>query len=371
MSASATKTVKKSTYYGRSHANADLGKFLIFFGIVGATPFYAMFANIVLKQADIEWRIGIWLGVLCIIAGYCFIKYSRRRFRVKSNPDGSGTISIKEGLFKHSLAYRYSPGSKIQLSLTNLDTIPGKGLSQITLIDGNHYYLLDSRDMSNMDESRLIAEFLVKSGGLNLLLPHFDNLEVEPADLDLTFLTRIKKHPVLMDTSPEPPAASHITITPLNNGHDRCYAWGFLANGLLWQFISLVALTMLLSLLPVVEIEGQLYSLFGWVTATEHTEVFYVAGGVFLILLLILSGFRASVTIEGFRINTLLAFWGIPIRRRSLLVDNVWEIFTKEGSTASYVVLTDTDDNTIKLRIANSIMANYLRSEMRQFLANR
>ena len=58
MSEDKHNSASTASLYGRSYANVDLGIFLIFFGLVGAVPLYALTMNIVFKQAEIEWRLA-------------------------------------------------------------------------------------------------------------------------------------------------------------------------------------------------------------------------------------------------------------------------------------------------------------------------
>ena len=246
--------VSTASLYVRSYANRDLGIFLIFFGIVAAVPLYALIMNIVFKQAVIQWRIGIIIGLVSIILGCLLIKYSKLRFKVTRKNDGSGTISIQEGLLRSPLLYDFASSSIIKLATANTDAGSKKGeLIQVTLIDGNRHYLLDSRPLNKMQESRAIAEFFSKNGSLKMLLPHYGNLMLESTDLDLPFSARVKKYPTLIGLEPTRPQNCPINTTELNGGIDRRYSWGFRANGLVFQLIALLMVAFAFSCLPLFE----------------------------------------------------------------------------------------------------------------------
>lgn len=370
MSAESQSQPTKASLYGRSYANVNLGIFLIFFGIVGAVPLYALTMNIIFKQPDIEWRVGIVIGLVSIILGALLIKYSKLRFQVVPNSDGSGTISVQEGLLRRPMVYSYSPGAKIKLAMANTDTGAARELMQVTLMDGSLYYLLDSRPISKMQESRIIAEFFCKKSGLKLLLPHYGNLLLESTDLDLPFPERVKKYPTLIGVEPSKPPSCPITITDLNGGIDRRYSWGFLANGLLGQLISLLMIAFAIACLPLFE-EGDSYSsLLNYAMQMQDYTFFYAGIAVVGLIAVVLLGLGVTITAEGYRINVSYKLWGLVYKQRSILISKLEEIAAKEKSTGACVLLIS-DDLIISIRLSTPILANYLASELRHFIAKK
>ena len=363
--------VSTASLYVRSYANRDLGIFLIFFGIVAAVPLYALIMNIVFKQAVIQWRIGIIIGLVSIILGCLLIKYSKLRFKVTRKNDGSGTISIQEGLLRSPLLYDFASGSIIKLATANTDAGSKKGeLIQVTLIDGNRHYLLDSRPLNKMQESRAIAEFFSKNGSLKMLLPHYGNLMLESTDLDLPFSARVKKYPTLIGLEPTRPQNCPINTTELNGGIDRRYSWGFRANGLVFQLIALLMVAFASSCLPLFE-EGDSYcSLLDYALQMKDYTYFYAASAIIGILAAVLLGIGVSVTVEGLRVNVDYKIWGIIYKQRSVLITELEEIAVKE-STAGAAVLLVTDGSTVHIKVADTVLGNYLASELRHFIAKK
>ena len=363
--------VSTASLYVRSYANRDLGIFLIFFGIVAAVPLYALIMNIVFKQAVIQWRIGIIIGLVSIILGCLLIKYSKLRFKVTRKNDGSGTISIQEGLLRSPLLYDFASSSIIKLATANTDAGSKKGeLIQVTLIDGNRHYLLDSRPLNKMQESRAIAEFFSKNGSLKMLLPHYGNLMLESTDLDLPFSARVKKYPTLIGLEPTRPQNCPINTTELNGGIDRRYSWGFRANGLVFQLIALLMVAFAFSCLPLFE-EGNSYcSLLDYALQMKDYTYFYAASAIIGILAAVLLGIGVSVTVEGLRVNVDYKIWGIIYKQRSVLITELEEIAVKE-STAGAAVLLVTDGSTVHIKVADTVLGNYLASELRHFIAKK
>ena len=363
--------VSTASLYVRSYANRDLGIFLIFFGIVAAVPLYALIMNIVFKQAVIQWRIGIIIGLVSIILGCLLIKYSKLRFKVTRKNDGSGTISIQEGLLRSPLLYDFASSSIIKLATANTDAGSKKGeLIQVTLIDGNRHYLLDSRPLNKMQESRAIAEFFSKNGSLKMLLPHYGNLMLESTDLDLPFSARVKKYPTLIGLEPTRPQNCPINTTELNGGIDRRYSWGFRANGLVFQLIALLMVAFASSCLPLFE-EGDSYcSLLDYALQMKDYTYFYAASAIIGILAAVLLGIGVSVTVEGLRVNVDYKIWGIIYKQRSVLITELEEIAVKE-STAGAAVLLVTDGSTVHIKVADTVLGNYLASELRHFIAKK
>ena len=362
-------TVK--TFYSRSYANVNLGIFLIFFGLIGAVPLYALAANIFFSQAEIEWRMGISAGILCIAAGYLFIKYSRRRFQVRLHPNGQGSIETQEGLFRPAIRFDFSPGAKIQLAAASSDNGTSRGeLIQVTLIDGDRYYLIDSRPHNRLQESCLIAEFLSRSGSLKLLLPRYDNLELEPSDLDLSFCDRVKKYPTLISSEPQQPPGCPITVTDLNNGTDRRYSWGFRANGFIGQLLGLLMAAAVFACLPLFKEDESYCSLLSLAVQTKNFTYFYAGGAVIAFVSLVLLGLSVSMTVEGYRVNISRKLWGVTYKRRSLLVEQIEEIAAKERSSGCDVLII-TEKDTVVINAANPSIANYLASDLRRFIAQR
>ncbi len=363
--------VSTASLYVRSYANRDLGIFLIFFGIVAAVPLYALIMNIVFKQAVIQWRIGIIIGLVSIILGCLLIKYSKLRFKVTRKNDGSGTISIQEGLLRSPLLYDFASSSIIKLATANTDAGSKKGeLIQVTLIDGNRHYLLDSRPLNKMQESRAIAEFFSKNGSLKMLLPHYGNLMLESTDLDLPFSARVKKYPTLIGLEPTRPQNCPINTTELNGGIDRRYSWGFRANGLVFQLIALLMVVFASSCLPLFE-EGDSYcSLLDYALQMKDYTYFYAASAIIGILAAVLLGIGVSVTVEGLRVNVDYKIWGIIYKQRSVLITELEEIAVKE-STAGAAVLLVTDGSTVHIKVADTVLGNYLASELRHFIAKK
>ena len=371
MSEDKHNSASTASLYGRSYANVDLGIFLIFFGLVGAVPLYALTMNIVFKQAEIEWRLGIIIGLVSIILGYLLIKYSKLRFRVERRGDGSGIISIQEGLLRSPMFYDYTAGSIIKLAMADADLSSAKGERiQVTLIDGNRHFLLDSRPLSKMQESRTIAEFLSKNSGLKMLLPHYNNLMLEAADLDLPFPQRVKKYPTLIGLEPSRPQNCPITLTDLNGGIDRRYSWGFRANGLIGQLLALLMAAFAAACLPLFEEDGAYSSLLDYALQMKDYTYFYAGFIIIGFLTLILLGLGVSVTVEGCRINVCWKFWGIACKKRSVLISKLEEIATKEKASGTNVMLI-TDDFTVQVKMADAVLANYLASDMRHFIAKK
>ncbi len=358
-----------SRLYTRSYANRNLGVFLIFFGLVGATPLYYLILNLIFKVPQIEWRIGAGLGIICIAWGIFLIRHSRRYFKVIANGE-TGTIEVKEGLWHHKISFDYDHNSKVRMAVADTGSGKKNEALNVMLVNGRHFFLIDNRPYRGLQETRLIAEFIAKATGCNLQVAMYGDLELSCSDLDLPFYRRVQKYPILLGEKPQRPEFCPINIESLNSGIDRRYSWGLKANSLLGYLATMLMITLVLCCVPCLGNADNYYSVMNLAIAGQRYEYIYALLAVFAAAALVLCGVSTTVTVEGHRINTHSSFWGIQYHRHSLLIDDVEEISVRDAPNNSQVLFIS-DSKIVSVPISSTKLANYLASDIRYFIASR
>ncbi len=358
-----------SRLYTRSYANRDLGAFLIFFGLVGATPLYYLILNLIFKVPHIEWRIGAGIGVICIILGNYLIRHSHRHFKVIANGE-TGTIEVREGLWRHRISFDYDQNSKVRMAVADTGSGKKNEALNVMLVNGRHFFLIDSRPYSGLQETRLIAEFIAKATGCKLQIAMYGDLELPSSDLDLPFYRRVQKYPILLGEKPQHPEFCPISVDSLNGGIDRRYSWGLKANNLLGYLATMLMITLIISCIPCLGSADNYYSVMNLAIAGQRYEYIYALFAVFAAAALILCGVSSTVTVEGHRINTHSSFWGVQYHRHSMLIDDVEEISVRDAPNNSQLLFIS-DKKIVSVPISSTKLANYLASDIRYFIASR
>lgn len=352
-----------------SMAEDNLSLFLTFTGLVGGVPIYYLFCSLILRIAKPNLYMGALLAFIFACLGFLIRKLSRKKVTVQAADNGKGgTISVKDGLFGPKISYAYGPEAKIRLSVSELAS-NGRDVEnwEITLIDGRYYYLLDSR-CDRLQESRALAEFLVKS--LKTVLVFVADaghlVEMTWQDVDLPYYIRVKKYPDLQKGHPVRPEVCPVEIEDFDGGTGRRYSWSFF-SGMASGILSLAVLTGVFSLLPLFGEVGKRVSLFSMASRSGNWSFFFGAAIVFAAVFLIQAGLSNRIEISGERVNLCNSFFGFNYRIHSMLLEELEGVIARKSSGSSGVVFAS-DRDVYSLRMASPAIAEYVAADIQYFL---
>lgn len=355
-------------YSIHSRADRDLGLFLIFTGLVGSVPLYYLYIAIFTKSQAFDWRIGACFGLVAAFLGLMLIALSQKRFTVCGGENG-GHIKVRDGFFGRAVKYRYEKEPQICLQAAQNQSGKDPELWQVSLAQGKCRYLIDSRT-ERLQVSRGIAEFLAKSINCPLVMyPDVEGpLELDPRDLDLPFAERAAKYPRLLGAPPARPEKCPIKIEERNGGTDRLYSWGLAASGIISEVLCCFIVAAVLGLLPFFGSPGNHYSLL--TQAKEDGNYYYFIGVAvfFVLVMLIISGWRAQIEISQGRVSTRKSVWGIGYSSCSILRERLEEISSVSKASGSAVRLIS-DDLVCDMRLGDASLAEYAAREIRHSLA--
>ncbi len=358
------------TYSIHSHADKDLGLFLIFTGIVGSVPLYYLYIAIIARSQAFDWRVGASFGLAVAFAGFMLIVLSQKRFAVAAG-ENEGHIKVRDGFFGKAVKYKYGKEPQIHLQAAQSQSGQVAELWQVSLAEGKCRYLIDSRSDS-LQASRGIAEFLAKSINCSLVVhPDIEGpLELDPKDLDLPFAERAAKYPRLLGKPPVRPENCPIKIEDLNGGTERCYSWGLGASGMISEILGLFIIAAITGVLPVFGNPGSHYSLLSQARADGNYFYFIGIAAFFVFVMLAVSGWKAEIVLTQGRVNARKSVWGIGYNSSSILREHLEEISSVSKASGAAVRLIS-DDLVCDMRLGASSLAEYAARDIRYYLSGR
>lgn len=355
-----------------SRADFDLGAFLMFSGLAGGVPLYYLFACLVLRIGQPDLTPGFVLSALFILAGFIMVKFSRKKVSVRfddSTPGTVGIIEIKDGIFGRPVSYKF--GDEVQIRLSLSEVTSGKREADrwdVTLINGRSQYLLDSR-LDSLQESRAMAEFLVKSMRCRLLavLDAARTFEIDWKDVDLPYAQRAAKYPELMPVHPERPEECSIEISDIEYGAGRRYSWGITLAGMSTDLMVLFMLAVLGSVVPMWGSGSRQFSLLSMALKSGDWSFFYMLAGVAVFFIIIQMGYRSVVEIRGEKLSVSKKIWGVSFKNDVIFLENLEAIIAHKHSNSSVMFVSDAIVSS--LRVANDAVADYMAADVQYFLA--
>lgn len=346
-----------------SDANRDAGVFLVFLGVVGAVPLHHLYRAFILGTVEGDWRKGAFLGSLLVLWGLWLILFTRKTFRVLP-----GAVVIHEGFLRPPSRYAWRGEPRIRLRPVEMERA-GKVVEmwQVNLVDGRYEYCLDRRAGQQL-ESRTLAERLAKAIGCPVIENRADgDLEIPFQELDLPFCQRVRRHPRLLGPRLEKPAGS--SIREQREGEARIYSWNLVHPALITELaiFFLVVLAVGLVPLPISE-AGHDDSLLD-LAIREHDYLYFtVVGGLFVLALFLLFGYRVFVRIGPEGVRTQSRLWGVPLHTWTLRTQDLEEVSVRQTGRGSFLQLIS-DEQIVSLRMSNPANAAWLASQMRHYFA--
>lgn len=354
----------------RGLADRDLGLFLIFTGIVGGTPFYYLFCNLVLRigRPDLFW--GWLLSLAIVLGGLGVMRFSRKRVEVWKGERGN-FIRLQDGFFGQKLTYTYGLEVKIRLALGDGGDFTNKaGLDvwEVTLLDGRCQFLLDSR-AGRLQESRAMAEFLAKAIRCPLLcaLDSSHNIEFDYRDVDLPYYLRARKYPALVGSHPQRPADCPIEVQDIDYGTGRRYRWGLLASGAPTETLTLFIIACVGGILPLWGSSGHRFSFLSQAWQSGDWSYFWGLAILFTIIFGIQFGYQSQIEVTPGRVNISKSIWGFPYVRKSILVEYLEGVVARKGSYGNSITLVS-DALVYSLRVVSPQVVDYLVNDIQYFL---
>lgn len=351
---------KENEYIIKTHtdANNDLGAFLIFSGIVCATPIYYLILIALSKPTD-NLRAGIFAGVILALIGLHLILNSRKKIAILQEK-----IIIKDGTFKPKITFKFEK-KDIYIKLKNYEMFlkahPVE-FWQISLVRGKHEYLIDKRPNHQL-EMRGLAEALAKSIGCPFLdTSHEEEIMISPEDLDLPFKERVLKYPQLAGIPIKRPSTIYLKIKDSPEG--KTFIWGIASSKLFLEFLIGGALLLVLSFIPFSTNSPSYYQR---CVQSDNFFSYYAFGIIILSIIIIFGRYRASLQLGKDKINFKEKLWGIPYSLKVIPAEEVEEINLYIGMRGPMVQVVS-DKKIINLRIYNQENARWLSWIIRYYL---
>lgn len=345
-----------------SDSHRDLGLFLIFLGLVGTVPGFYIINRLFLHWAEWDWRLGGFVGLALVVMGMGFLLGTRKSFRV-----GQGEIRMKDGLFRRVLIYRWKETPRIRMRSVDED----RGLNptevfEVHLVDGHYDYLLDRRPGQQM-ESRTLAEMLAKAIGCPVVEKSRETGDITLAanELDLSFVERAKRYPVLLGPAPDEPVPAAVQVH--HDGSALVLAWSAFNKNLLSEVLVSFCLLLGLELLPLHGREdAPAQSVIDIMRASGDYTGLYAQLGLLAAGLLILSGRRHEFRLEPTRVVWRQRVWGLTTNSATIPADELEQISVRESSRGSFLQLIS-DRLIITRRLVDTRTAGWLASTVRHY----
>ncbi|GMU51214.1 MAG: hypothetical protein AMXMBFR33_03600 [Candidatus Xenobia bacterium] len=345
-----------------SDSHRDLGLFLVFLGLVGTVPGFYIINRLFLHWENWDWRLGGFVGLALVVMGMGFLLGTRKSFRV-----GQGEIRMKDGLFRRVLVYRWRETPRIRMRSVDEDRGPKPTeVFEVHLVDGHYDYLLDRRPGQQM-ESRTLAEMLAKAIGCPVMEKSRETgeLTLEASELDLSFVERVKRHPVLLGPAPDEPVPAAVLVR--HDGPALVLAWSSFNKNLLSEVLVSFGLLVGLEMLPFHGREdAPTQSVFDIMRTSGDYTGLYAQFGILAAVLLYLVGLRHEFRLEPTRVIWRQRVWGVTTRRATIPAQELEQISVRESSRGSFLQLIS-DRLIITRRLVDTRTASWLASTVRHY----
>ena len=353
-----------------SISSYDLGAFLIFSGLVGGVPLYYLFSSLVLRNGTPNLLPGVILSLLVAAIGIYSICFAQERVKVFDEA-GSGKIVIQDGYFGTPMTYTYGNDVKIRLSVSEVSN--GKltlDCWEVTLLAGRCQFLLDSR-IARLQESRALAEFLVKSIHCNLLLvlEAGKTIEMHWKDMDLPYCERVSKYPELAAQHPTRPQDCPITVEDINYGEGRRYSWRLASPGANTEIFALAAMAFVIGVVPFLGSDNHRYSFFNEAMRTGDWTFFIGAALLFFVVFAVQFGCTSTIEIDGHRVNLKKRIWGLTYRQKTIILDALEGVLARKASTQNSIMFIS-DATVFSAQVSSAELADYLVADVQYFLTS-
>lgn len=356
------KTVEKKNgdvlIYLPTDANRDFGLFLIFIGIIATPPSYWLFFWFTQKPFH-DWRPSIFIGIIWVIVGILLICFSNKKIILSKS-----FIKISDGLFRKPFTIKWKNFPSIKLKY---DEEERKGQIkeywETSLLDGKLEYTIERREHHQL-EARALGEKIAKF----LMCPFIEKNDegkettIDPKDVDLSFRQRILKYPGLLRTPVDRPKNAILNIEERKGA--ILVSWGIQSTGILLDALLFTFFFLLFSILPMKE--GSL-SFYEQCARRSDFFVFYAAGAIILILILVVLGYRARFHLSRYGAIFWVTIWNIQMKKKKIMIDRIEEIrLTPSVRGPRVQVISDAE--IISFRLFDRAASRWLSYQLQEYM---
>lgn len=344
-------------------ANKDLGLFAMFFGIFGAVPLHYLVYR--LMEWEQYWDIadGLGLAIFSCLVGFGFLVFSRKKLYVSDQE-----IRVSDGFLRRSVVFKWEEKPKIKLRSFQLEK-DGRSVAQwaVELLDGTKSYSLDVREGSQM-ASRTLAEKIAK----RIKCPVIEEVdgagvEIPYEDLDVPFVDRVKKYPVLLGK--EHPRPEDTGIDSKESSDELTFSWDFSDTGMWLEVVMTTVVLLLFSLIPLpTGKKSANFSILDLARVDGHYLYFYIVGGLFAVALLVLWGYRLQIVARRDALIVEGKLWGFPIRKVSFPVSELEGVSVRLTGRGALLHLIS-DARILDERLSDPEDARWVAFKIRRYYA--
>lgn len=342
-------------------ANRNLGIFLIFVGLTGSGPLWYLwcvwFGH--MPRSIHGWYPAFLMAGVLVLLGYLLAAHSHKTIAVAAD-----CVRVWDGLFRKPLRFTWDGTPAIRLQQLENELSARPRVQWITrLVSGRYEFTLDERRAQQL-QSRALAEALARALSCPLLekAPDGTPMTIQAQDLDLPFHERARRYPNLLGPAVEPPAPLPVRI--VRSSDVVRYRWSVATTGLVRDVAILAALILVVTAIPPSATQP---SLLETSRASGDFRIYVWLGAVLSTFLLIVAGFRVSLTLAPDRVGTRESLWGIPVGARSIPIGVVEEVQlyrSVRGSTVQVI----SDAQMFQFRVSDPETAAWLTYEIRRHL---
>ncbi len=339
-------------------ANKDFGIFLMFVGLFATYPLFGLVQRLVFKNPDWDRQMAALISFVVVVAGLALILFSRKRLSISE-----GFLQLKDGLFGRRLKFQWQEQPLIRLYPIEEEQA-GKTVEAwlVNLVDGKSQYTLDRRIGQQM-ASRTLAEMIAKTLGCGVVeKTGGQEVELGRDELDLPFVERVHRHPVLLGPEVDRPEDCAVEVTQEPERYR--FRWRAFSPNLLTELIVFFSILLSFSLIPLVKNQ----SLLDLARFQGEYLYFIVLGSAFLAALVLLGGLGVEVVATREQASVRDLVFGLTYRRKAVLVGELEDIAVRHSARGAYLQFIS-DAAIVSQRLADLQSARWVAGEIRRFYA--
>lgn len=342
-------------------ANRDIGVFLLFLSVFAVVPLYALTMRLVFETTEYDWNKGLLLALGMGLIGVVLILFSRKKITVSQT-----NITVKDGLFRPGMRFGWSEQPAVRLYSIEEE----RGGRQVevwlvNLVDGKNQYTLDQRVGQQM-ASRTLAEMVAKTINCPVIeKAGGKDVRIERSELDLPFVERVHRHPILLGQEVDKPSDCAVKETLSSERQE--FHWRLWSAQLVLQVGVLFAVLFGFSLLPLGKSTGN-RSLLDLARLEKEYLYFYALAGLLVIALVMLAGYRVLLVADRQQVSVRATVFGVPVRSQSIPVTELEDIAVRNSAQGAFLQFIS-DALIITQRLDDLEAGRWVASLTRRFYA--
>lgn len=344
-------------------ANRDVGVFLLFLAVFAVLPIYALSMRLVFETTEYDWNVGGLLALGIGLLGASLVLFSHKKISVSQT-----NITVKDGLFKARMRFGWSEEPAVRLYSIEED----RGGRQVevwlvNLVDGKNQYTLDQRVGQQM-ASRTLAEMVAKTINCPVIEKvGGKDVRIERSELDLPFVERVHRHPVLL--GPEVDKPGECAVEESLSGERLEFRWRLWSAQLVCQVGVFFAILFGFSLLPLGKSTGN-RSLLDLARLDGEYLYFYALAALFAIALVMLAGYLVVLVADRQQVSVRASVFGVPVRGQNIPVTELEDIAVRNSAQGAFLQFIS-DALIITQRLDDLEAGRWVASLTRRFYAEK